>query len=908
MVESLNSPSSKGPALPESASPERQPEKVATVAQPSRWARLRASVSDGVALLAASLVGSALWGLADGALALSRNAWLGVGSSVRLLLQLVALYLPLALVFALGATVLAAWIRRVPAWHAVARSLRHPSRAWLPNRKAVALAFAHLVSLGGIAGLTRALFLDFHVRFQRADLAALLLAAVVLGAILLRPGLVELLRRVIEIVIPARSWAALPAFWMGLLLAAFAALAYLLRDSSLWLVYRPTDVAWAPLGLVLFAFSAVLLLPRLRPAVVAVIFTLSLLAFGVCGATYGEPQSVRAAVQSSSVLGARLVSFYVRFADRDGDRHAWAFGGDDCDDTRSDVHPGAADIAGDGIDADCFAGDGAPDVAPRGDGAFVSVPRRYNVLLVTIDTLHRGHLGVNGYARPTSPHIDAFARTAVQFEQVVPQSSRSVLSIPAMLSGLYASEIARGDQSFWPEILPENELFAEAVSRAGYRTEAYIGTNYFTRLRGFYQGFATVRESDRLRSPRAEPIDQTVEALTRLQATATPGTGSWLLWTHLMNVHEPYLDDGTASRFESDVVSHYDTEIALADVEFGRLMDALDASGMRDDTVVILASDHGEAFGDHNGIFFHASSLYEDQLASMLFVRVPGRGEGGARISSPVALLDVAATILNVTGAHAAHPFSSRSLLGCLEGCDTTRPIFSELIPDGPFPTNARKVRRGTESVIWDVRSGTYEGFELTRDPHEAENLFRDAGDAPSSLGELRDLLRTWVAHSTRDENRGGDAYAAQFRVQAPSPSAHHVGLRYPDRLEIVACETPTSPLHEGDTIRIACYLQSLGQMRDDLKIVVWFSGPTDPPTDFHGIHVPLNGRYHTDQWRPDELLRDVTSVVVPRGITPGSTWEIHIAVDTMDGTRQWGELDGSPALSTQIGVLSIAP
>ena len=871
----------------------------------SRWESLLGLTGRSLALLATSLVASALWGALDGMLALSRNAWLGVGPSTRLVFQLAALYLPLGVVFTLAATFVGAVIMRVPVWNAAARALRTPARAWMPQPKAVAAAVAQVVSFGGIAVLTRVLFLDFHVRFQRSDLAALLLAAVVLGAMLVRPGVVELLQRLIGWLIPPRSWLALPAFWFAVLALAVAATVHALRDSPLWLVYRPTDVAWFPLGLALFALSAVLLLRHLSPRLAGSIVGASLLAFVVCGASYGEPHTVRAAVQSSSVLGARLVAFYVRFADRDGDRHAWAFGGDDCDDTRSDVHPGASDVAGDGIDADCFAGDGAPDVAPQGDGALVPLSRRYNVLLVTIDTLHRGHLGVNGYARPTSPHIDAFARTAVQFEHVVPQSSRSVLSIPAMLAGLYPSEIARGDQSFWPEILSENELFAEAVTRAGYRTEAYIGTNYFTRLQGFYQGFATVRESDRLRSPRAEPVDQTIEALTRFQATSTPGTGSWLLWTHLMNVHEPYLDDGTPSRFGSDVVSRYDTEIALADLEFGRLMDALEASGMRDDTVVILASDHGEAFGDHNGIFFHASSLYEDQLASMLFVRIPGRQE--ARIADPVGLLDVAATILNVTGAHPAHPFSSRSLLGCLEGCDATRLIFSELIPDGPFPTNARKVRRGHESVIWDVRSGTYEGFDLAADPHEAQNLFRDLND-PASLTQLRDVLRAWVAHSTRDENRGDDAYAAQFRVRAPSTAAQRVGLRYADRLEIVACETPTAPLHEGDTVRVVCYLEALAQMRDDLKIVVWFSGPTDPPSDFHGIHVPLNGRYHTDQWRPGELLRDVTSVVVPRGIAPGSRWEIHIAVDTMDGTRQWGELNGAPTLSTQIGVLSIAP
>ncbi|MBN8615039.1 MAG: sulfatase-like hydrolase/transferase [Deltaproteobacteria bacterium] len=823
-------------------------------------------------------------------------------ASLVAVLHLAALYAPTGVIAALLLTALSAWLERVPSWARLRRYLRAPRVLFVPSAEETAALLAELSLWGGLFAGVAFLSIDFEARFVRSDLAALLLAGIVLGFVVLLPGLRVIVRGLLVRLLPSRNVIAAPGAW--LIVGAFvtAVAIFRARDSSLWFVYRPLDVAWGPIGVGLLALAALLFgasLARSQRAQGTVI-AVTVLALLVSAVTYGAPEPARVAVESSSILGARLVALYARFADRDGDGYTWAFGGDDCDDANPSVHPGAADPEGDGVDSDCFAGDGAPDVAPRGDGAMVTLPARsrpFNVLLVTVDTLHRDHLGVNGYERDTSPRIDAFAQTATQFEAVMPQSSRSVLSIPSMLTGSYPSEIARGDQYFWPEILGENTTFAEVLSARGYATEAYIGTSYFARLHGFYQGFETVRESTVLRSPRAEPVDQAIAALERLRVSPRP----FLVWTHLMNVHEPYLGDGLPSRYGTDTMSQYDTEISLADEQVGRLLEALDRLDLSDDTAVILASDHGEAFGEHDSVYFHASTLYEDQLASMLFVRVPGMSRAGVRIESPVALLDVMPTILNLANAEAPRPVSGRSLLGCLDGCDPERPIFAELIPDGPFPNNVRKVRQGQRSLIWDVRRNTFQAFDLADDPHELTNVIETAG-----ARELRDLLRAWVAHSARGENRGDDAYVEQFRVPSVQPGARPVGLRYADRLEIVACETPSETLHPGDAFRVICFLRCLDEMDDDLKVVVWFTGPGEPPTDFHGIHVPINGRYHTDQWREGELLRDVVGVVVPPDITAPSRWDIHIAIDTIDGIRQTGEQTGRPTLSARIGSLTI--
>ncbi|MCX7809190.1 MAG: hypothetical protein N2515_11345 [Deltaproteobacteria bacterium] len=96
--------------------------------------------------------------------------------------------------------------------------------------------------------------------------------------------------------------------------------------------------------------------------------------------------------------------------------------------------------------------------------------------------------------------------------------------------------------------------------------------------------------------------------------------------------------------------------------------------------------------------------------------------------------------------------------------------------------------------------------------------------------------------------------------------------------------------------------------MKDEYKIVIWFTGPTPAPPDFHGIHIPINGRYPTTQWKRGELLRDVASIVVPLEIPTPSEWLIHVAVDTPEGIRQEGISDGQVVSSKRIGILSIRP
>ncbi|MDW8245764.1 MAG: sulfatase-like hydrolase/transferase [Sandaracinaceae bacterium] len=818
--------------------------------------------------------------------------------------HLYALYLPIALVTGILLWLIEGVAAKVPGWSAVLMVIRFPKTLLSLSPRRVARMWARIImgtlAFGMVGGVTWLALNHFAQPWSVAGAAG----ASAIGLLVVLPAIRTLLDFLCERLVPHFSWLSTPAFSLLLIAVGALAFAYAQREATLILVYTPLRLLWPLVAVVIWVVVGYMSswLWRRLPRVPGVTVGASFCFFWVSAFSYGIPEESRIFIEESSVWGGRLLDIYRRFLDMDGDGFASLFGGGDCNDWNASIHPGAFDEEGDGIDADCFAGDGAPDVAPRGDGEMVPLPKRerpFNLLLITVDTLHRGHLGVNGYKRQTSPHIDAFAAQAVQFTEVMSQSSRSVLAIPSILVGVYPSEIARGDQYFWPEILQENITFPELLQAQGYKTEAYIGTNYFKRLHGLFQGFERVHQSNELRGPREEPVNLALEALERLRKENSP----FLVWVHLMNVHEPYLSDGRPSLFGDDVAGRYDTEVFYADKEVGRLLKGLEELGLAEDTAVILASDHGEAFGAHHGIYFHASSLYEDQLAAMLFLRVPGVTPPGERNNCPVALLDIMPTILNLAGIRSPLPISGRSLLATLKECDAKRPIFAELIAEGPFPNDVRKVRRGDHTVIWDLRRGSFQAFDLSRDPGETTNIIRDP-----TARMLRDLLRAWVARNSRLENRTDEAYIARFRVKGIPPHATPVHLLYKDRLEIVACETPPKPLHPGEIFRITCYLRCIAPMKDEYKIVIWFTGPTPAPPDFHGIHIPINGRYPTTQWKRGELLRDVASVVVPLETPTPSEWLIHVAVDTPEGIRQEGISDGQVVSSKRIGILSIRP
>ena len=168
---------------------------------------------------------------------------------------------------------------------------------------------------------------------------------------------------------------------------------------------------------------------------------------------------------------------------------------------------------------------------------------------------------------------------------------------------------------------------------------------------GFNRGFD--------RYDDAFPKAQDTDLLSTLQKPGSESLRSaiaWLegrgaddrvfMWLHLFEPHDPYEPpEPFATRYRD---RPYDGEVAYADTLVGELDDALDRLGLKPDTLVVIASDHGEGLGEHDETL-HGFFVYQTTLAVPLIFRGPGV-HGGGRITGPVGLVDILPTALDLLG------------------------------------------------------------------------------------------------------------------------------------------------------------------------------------------------------------------------------------------------------------------
>ncbi|MFW6050844.1 MAG: sulfatase-like hydrolase/transferase [Myxococcota bacterium] len=809
-------------------------------------------------------------------------------------LHLVALELPLGVAAGAAAGLALVALRAAPWMAPLRRRISSWWGLWAHDPEGFASGAGLLAGAAIFLFGVRLAAEHFATRYHDPQLAAWAMGVASLGILLAAAIGTAVVAGVLRPVARRAGRAASTGVLLALALAGAVAVvaAVTAQAPSLFRAYDPLRLAWLPLAAAVYVLLAIALRrvlqrlavrpARLRLAALACA-TIAASALAWSASTYGHRNVVRGVVERESVAGLRLVRAYMRATDRDGDGHSFAFGGGDCDDGNPNVHPGARDVPGDGIDADCFAGDGTPEVADFGDGAYGALPEglhRPNLLLVTVDALRADHLGSYGYDRPTSPHMDAFAEDAVRFQYVVAQSSRSIRSVPSMMTGFYPSQIAYGSEYLFPSLRDENVTLAEALRDAGYRTAVTMGTDYFERVDHFFQGFDDVDQIDRYRPPRPTPVTRALRQLDRLEDQSQP----WFLWVHLFNVHEEYLWDGKPSKFGDALIDEYDTEISLADAEVGRLLDALEARGLSEDTVVVLTSDHGEAFGEH-GSYGHSTTLYEEALRVPLLVRGPGFAR--RTVPGTVALFDLMPTLLNMADVPVPRPMPARSLVPFLTGArepNDDRLVVSEVLPDGLYPYDQKAIRRGAMKLIWWVREGTFQLYDLEEDPGET----RDLSDAHRAEAEqLLGLLRAWVTQTNRPEQRHHEVVDRNRLDEPPRSMTRRLDARYPG-FTLLGFDMPETSFEPGERIAMTFYYRVEAPIDDNLFFMVDIKGPQGyrVPPHFHAHHFPMNGRYRTYDWRTGEILRDPVEMIVPEDIRHPVTLRIDLAV--LDGRRRW--------------------
>ena len=687
-----------------------------------------------------------------------------------LLLAELGLYAPLALVFGLAVGLLRAFV--LPGdWPSPARAFLALRTADGDRRRELALGISTailivpvaLVLVGRVA--LRVLASSEAASPSGAGLALSTLGVAALGAVVVA-GVAPLALDVLGAranAIPGPLAAAGASLGIALgvfaLLVAFGATSGAGGPLALFGVLRREELDLWPLSLALAVLGGGLVFPALRrtAASLGVLFA----AFGVLAATpyaarSGFDRATSLTVERRAPLGKSLLAVARKLSDRDGDGAAALYGGGDCAEGDPKRGPSADDVPGNGLDEDCSGSDAASVAAPAETEARPvaaeawireKLPKNPNVILVTIDAL-RAELGVTGYGRNISPNIDALAKKGALFTNAYALASYTSKSLAPMLIGRYGSETHRGFLHF-NRFTREDTFVSERLQRAGTRTVSVQGHWYFFKNYGFERGYDVI-------DTQATPADQPIEGdrssngrelsdriIAQLEDPKLENS-RFFLWSHYLDPHAEYVahdefDFGHRGR------ERYDGEIAFTDHHLGRVLAALERRPFASRTIVIITSDHGEAFGEHE-LYRHGFELWEELVRVPFIVYVPGAEP--RRIDVRRSAIDVVPTLLDIfalEAPRAGDALHGTSLLADVLGppgaVASARPIYMDM-PAGPYNDERQAFIDGSLKIV--TTGGRALGlFDLAKDPGEKRDLLDDAAVARPMLDKTKAYRRS---------------------------------------------------------------------------------------------------------------------------------------------------------------------
>jgi len=363
--------------------------------------------------------------------------------------------------------------------------------------------------------------------------------------------------------------------------------------------------------------------------------------------------------------------------------------------------------------------DGPGDAIARSVASLVEP----NIVLIVVDTLRADETNPYGSSLGTSPELEAWAARGLVFERTRAQSSWTKISMASLMTSLWPR--SHGIRAARDGLSVGAVTVAEILRDEGYATYAVQTNGWLHQSFGFHQGFDRYvfprGASKRLQRSSVWPHADRVHEEAKRVIVAHDRERPFFLYLHFMDVHE-YAAPPEFKSFGADDRGAYRAAIRWVDDALRRVRETLEDESYLDDTVLVFASDHGEAFGEH-GVRGHARNVLAPAISVPLVIRFPF-AVVPRRIRTQVRNLDIAPTLLEMAGIPIPDHFEGASLLPLLIAANPPRDRTAFAALEQPLFVDA--------SVQTSATDGAWT-YAQDREWSKTDDAKANDGDAPGA-------------------------------------------------------------------------------------------------------------------------------------------------------------------------------